>query len=85
MGANDKSYRAACQISCRICAIIRLTRVQEESLKYILAHMPFVLVLFLVLALGATDLAAGVEVKVLIALLAPILWLGLYALGTGGR
>lgn len=54
-------------------------------MKYIWAHMPFVLVLFLVLALGATDLAAGVEVKVLTALLAPILWLGLYALGTGGH
>lgn len=59
-------------------------------MKYILAHMPFVLVLFLIVVLGATDLAAGVEGKVLIALLAPILWLGLYALGsnrtaTGGR
>ncbi len=51
-------------------------------MKYIWVHMPFVLVLFLVLALGATDLAAGVEIKVLIALLAPILWLGLYALGS---
>lgn len=59
-------------------------------MKYILAHMPFVLVLFLIVVLGATDLAAGVEGKVLIALLAPILWLGLYAFGsnrtaTGGR
>lgn len=44
--------------------------------------MPFVLVLFLVLLLGATDLAIGVDARVLVSLLAPILWLGLYALGT---
>jgi len=38
-------------------------------------------VLFSVLFLGATDLAAGAEFKALLTLLAPILWLGLYLLG----
>lgn len=44
-------------------------------------HLPFILVLFLVLFLGATDLAVRVDVPVLMSLLAPILWLGLYLLG----
>lgn len=47
-----------------------------------LKHLPFVLLLFLVLLLGATDLAIGVDTRVLATLLAPILWLGLYWLGS---
>lgn len=50
---------------------------QENRLN----HLPFALLLFLVLFLGATDLAIGVDVRVLATLLAPILWLGLYWLG----
>lgn len=45
-------------------------------------HLPFVLVLFLIVFLGATDLAIGAELRVLITLLAPIFWLGIYLLGS---
>lgn len=43
-------------------------------------HLPFALVLFIVLVTGATDLGLGAEPKVLVTLLAPVLWLGLYLL-----
>ncbi len=46
-----------------------------------LRYLPFVLVLFLLVFTGATDLAIGVGPRVLVTLLAPILWLGLYLLG----
>ncbi len=49
----------------------------------LLRHLPFVLVLFLLLFTGLTDLAVGVEPRVLTTLLAPILWLVLYLLGQG--
>lgn len=45
-----------------------------------LRHLPFALVLFIVLITGATDLGLGAEPKVLVTLLAPVLWLGLYLL-----
>jgi len=41
-------------------------------------HLPFALVIFLVLVLGLTDQAIGAEPKILASLLAPVLWLGLY-------
>jgi hypothetical protein len=47
----------------------------------LLIHLPLALVLFLILFLGATDLAIGVGVQVLVTLLAPTLWVGLYFLG----
>ncbi len=47
-----------------------------------LRHLPFLIVLFILLVTGSTDLAVGVEPRVLVALLAPVLWLGLYLLGT---
>lgn len=47
----------------------------------LLRHLPFVLVLFLLLFTGLTDLAVGVEPRVLVTLLAPVLWLVLYLLG----
>ncbi len=46
-----------------------------------LRYLPFVLVLFLLLFTGATDLAVGVDTRVLMTLLAPGLWLVLYLLG----
>ena len=46
-----------------------------------LRYLPFVLVLFLLLFTGATDLAIGVDARVLVTLLAPTLWLVLYLLG----
>ncbi len=45
-------------------------------------HLPFVLVLFLVLFIGVTDLSIGADMRVLMTLLAPALWLGLYLLGS---
>lgn len=45
-------------------------------------HLPFALLLFLALFLSATDLAIGVDARVLATLLAPMLWLGLYWLGS---
>jgi hypothetical protein len=47
-----------------------------------LRHLPFALVLFIVLFTGLTDVAIGVEPRVLVTLLAPLLWLGLYLLGS---
>ncbi len=46
-----------------------------------LRHLPFALVLFIILFTGVTDLAVGTETRVLVTLLAPALWLGLYLLG----
>ncbi len=43
-------------------------------------HLPFALVIFIVFITGATDLGLGAEPKVLVTLLAPVLWLGLYLL-----
>lgn len=48
----------------------------------LLFHLPLALVIFLIVFLGATDLAIGVERPVLATLLAPTLWVGLYFLGT---
>lgn len=47
-----------------------------------LRHLPVALVLFIILFTGATDLALGVSSSVLVTLLAPLLWIGLYWLGT---
>lgn len=46
-----------------------------------LRHLPFALVLFIILFTGFADLAVGAETRVLVTLLAPALWLGLYLLG----
>jgi hypothetical protein len=46
-----------------------------------LRHLPFALVVFIILLTGATDLAIGAEPRVFVTLLAPTLWLGLYLLG----
>lgn len=48
-------------------------------------HLPFALVIFLLLVLGMTDQAAGAEPRVLVTLLAPTLWLGLYLLFGSSR
>ena len=44
-------------------------------------HLPFAIVLFIILFTAATDLAIGAGVNVLATVLAPTLWLGLYLLG----
>lgn len=54
----------------------------EAALNGPLRHLPFLLVLFIVLFTGLTDVAIGVEPRVLVTLLAPVFWLGLYFLGT---
>lgn len=46
-----------------------------------LRHLPFLLVLFIILFTGTTDLAIDAGGRVLVTLLAPALWLGLYLLG----
>ncbi len=46
-----------------------------------LRHLPFLLVLFIVLFTGLTDAAVDAGPRVLVTLLAPTLWLGLYLLG----
>ncbi len=51
-------------------------------MKHPLDHLPFALVLFIVLFTGITDVLIGVEPRVLVTLLAPLLWLGLYLLGS---
>ncbi len=43
-------------------------------------HLPFALVIFILLVTGATDLGLDAGFKVLVTLLAPVLWLGLYLL-----
>ncbi len=50
-------------------------------MKQFLCHLPFALVLFIILFAGFTDVVIGVEPRVLVTLLAPLLWLGLYLLG----
>jgi hypothetical protein len=47
-----------------------------------LHHLPFLLVLFIILFTGLIDAAAGAGTRVLVTLLAPALWLGLYLLGS---
>ncbi len=44
-------------------------------------HFPFVLVLYFVLTLGAMTFALNLDQRLLVTLLAPLLWLGLYTLG----
>jgi hypothetical protein len=44
-------------------------------------HLPFLLVLFIILFTGLTDVAIDAGGRVLVTLLAPALWLGLYLLG----
>ncbi len=51
-------------------------------MKALIYHLPLLLVLFLMLLLGATDLALRVDSKALVTLLAPALWVGLYFLGS---
>ncbi len=71
---------------CRGCDIIppdyRLPHSPEAALNRALRHLPFGLVLFIVLFTGLTDVAIGVDPRVLVTLLAPLLWLGLYLLGS---
>ncbi len=45
-------------------------------------HLPLGLVLFMVIWLGMTDLATGGDLRVLVTLLAPMFWVGLYLLGS---
>ncbi len=54
---------------------------QSPSANDPLRHLPFLIVLFIILFTGLTDVAIGVEPRVLVTLLAPALWLGLYLLG----
>ena len=55
---------------------------RENRLRDSARHLPFTLVVFLVLFLGFVDLSLRLDWQVLVTLLAPILWLGLYWLGT---
>ncbi len=54
----------------------------EDKVKDWRRHVPFALIVFVVVYLGAADLAVGVGISVLVTLLAPVLWLGLYLLGS---
>lgn len=45
-------------------------------------HLPFISFAFLILVLGLTLQAVGAEQKIYFTLLAPVLWLGLYLLGS---
>jgi hypothetical protein len=45
-------------------------------------HLPVLLVLVIIGVTGLGDAAAGAGTSVLVTLLAPVLWLGLYLLGT---
>jgi hypothetical protein len=45
-------------------------------------HLPFASLVFLILVLGLTLLTVSAEPKIYVTLLAPILWLGLYLLGS---
>lgn len=47
-----------------------------------LRHLPFLLVLFIILFTGLTDAAVDAGARVMVTLLAPALWLGLYLLGS---
>ncbi|MBI4790338.1 MAG: hypothetical protein HY782_25170 [Chloroflexi bacterium] len=47
-----------------------------------LRHLPFALVIFIVLFTAFGDLAIDAGLSVLVTVLAPMLWLGLYLLGT---
>ena len=51
-------------------------------MKAFVEHVPWLLLLFVMLVLGATDLAMQFDVRVLITLLAPAWWIGLYFLGS---
>lgn len=64
------------------CDIIDKTNRPELALKHPLRHLPFGLIVFMILLIGLTDVAIGVGTNVLITLLAPIMWLGWYVLGS---
>ena len=55
---------------------------RENFLKEFGRHLPFMLVVFLVLFFAFIDLSIRTEFAVLVTLLAPVLWLGLYWLGS---
>ncbi len=60
-------------------------RIQEHTLQDLFRHLPFALVVFLLAVLGMTDQVVGAEPRVLVTLLAPMLWLGLYLLFGSSR
>lgn len=64
-----------CRTSCQLVLLLR-----EHTLQDLFKHLPFVLIVFLVVIMGTTDQAVGAESRVYVTLLAPILWLGLYLL-----
>ena len=51
-------------------------------MKALLDHFPLLLAIFLWIMLGWTDFAMNVGPQVLVTLLAPALWIGLYFLGS---
>ncbi len=63
-------------------ALLNSPPLPEACLSQPLRHLPFALVLFIVLFSGLTDVAIGAEPRVLVTLLAPLMWLGLYVLGS---
>ncbi len=50
-----------------------------------LRHLPFALVVFIILLIGFVGIAVHVEWRALVTLLAPIFWLGLYLLAGANR
>jgi hypothetical protein len=58
--------------------LVREGRCMHDRLR----HLPFAIVLFIILFTAVADLAVGAGVNVLATVLAPTLWLGLYLLGS---
>ncbi len=82
----ENSTTVLCRLAILYCLwynpVRDLTIQPEAALKHLLPHLPFALVLFIILFTGFTDVSIGVEPRVLVTLLAPLLWLGLYLLGS---
>ncbi len=68
------------------CVIIMLfLLLTEATLRFPPQHLPIVLILFIVCFTGLVDVAIGVEPRVLVTLLAPLFWLGIYLISSNRR
>ncbi len=58
----------------------RSTLIERIILKDPLRHLPFALVIFLIVTLGFADLSVAADSRTFVTILAPTLWLGVYLL-----
>ena len=65
-----------------LCLRVVCYNVVTDSPKIMLKHLPLIALLFFILVLGLTLQTVNADARVYFTLLAPVLWLGLYVLGS---